>query len=201
MGAKKGKRAAKVTEQEQRQAEIRAASMDKARARATQLRGEPANDDVLAELARRVPHGRKVRLGSAYSREAANDNPVASLVVEVETIVRDAVSVIARMPAGRYAFPSSGASGWPEVVKDYWESAKHAVNELPREIPTEDQVVKAMVIISHLYKLPPRDRKIISARVMGFSHQRIAKEFRCSKDKIRKDYQFALFKLALLITN
>nr|WP_298685248.1 DUF6362 family protein [uncultured Dongia sp.] len=201
MGAKKAKRAAKVTETEQRQAEVRQSSMAKAKARRATLQPEPANDDVLAELARRVPYGRKVRIGTAYSKEAANDNPIASMVVQVEEIIRDAVSVVTRMPAGRYAFPSSGASGMPDVVRDYWESAKHVENELPREIPSEDEIVKAMAIITLLYKLSSRDRKIISARVMGFSYRVIAKEFRCSYEKVRSEYQTALFSLALQIAD
>lgn len=156
-----------------------------------------ANDDFLAELIRRVPHAQRGRITAVCRTDAANDNPAERLTQQVQDVIRAAVGVVARMPAGKYAFPGAGGSGWPEVVNRYFEAGDHTTNSLPRDIPAGEEVERAMRVIGLLWQLTTRERKIVSARALGFSHAQIGKEFRCGRSTIRRQERLAILALTI----
>ena len=65
-------------------------------------------------------------------REANDNNPMREMEVLVETMLKEAADVIRRMSASAGSFPASAGSGWPPVVRDYWESAKYSIRNVSR---------------------------------------------------------------------
>ena len=159
--------------------------------------GRECREAAFAKLQGR-PKARVVKAPTL--RSGANDNnPMLQLEKLIERKMLVAADVLRRMSIGAGGYPASAGSGWPDVVRDYWESARYAVRDIPRVMPSPKEIDSAIDLMMQLTKMTERERKIISAKAFGFSYRHLGREFHCSHEKIRGEHRQALLVFAMTI--
>lgn len=162
----------------------------------------PSNDrpDVV------LKHPERDATGERRAREASD--PVAQWIAVIEQQLREAADVVRRMGNSGYKLGSSVA--WPAFLREAVEEAddprdgkKKAVEvELPRVVPDNDAVDRAIAFLFLLSRLPQYERRLIAARIVARqSFQDLAIYFHKSKTQILRDYRMALIAFAYVVKN
>lgn len=138
--------------------------------------------------------------GERRARDASD--PISQWIAVIEQQLREAADIVRRMGNSGYKLGSSVA--WPAFLQEASEmdDDDDGVVPLPRAIPDNDAVDRAIAFLVLLSRLPQYERQLIAARIVARqSFRDCAAYFHRSETQIRRDYRMALIAFAYVVKN
>ena len=115
---------------------------------------------------------------------------------EVKDDLKVGIGALRRLRA-HGCFPSQQASNWPSIVQDFWDaySTDEAIVTVLR--PTAEQIDVMDRVVPWLFLIKDIDRrKLVFASMAGVPQRRLAYEFSCSRETIRRHVNDACDEIA-----
>lgn len=105
---------------------------------------------------------------------------------EVKADLKTGIDALRRLRA-HGCFPSQKASTWPSIVQDFWDAYGAADSGITILRPTSEQIDVMDRVIPWLFLIDDIDRrKLVFASMAGIPKRRLAYEFSCSRETIRR---------------